>query len=74
MNCPWESIQKFIGPRELEQFYTWMNEQISMGDAEEIAVPDAVIAARCYRHRASGEVLIVTRNDGPLVPSFRRWL
>jgi succinate dehydrogenase/fumarate reductase-like Fe-S protein len=73
MACPWDVIQKFTGPRELEQFYTWMREQIDTGEAEEAVVPDMTLAARCFRHCDSGQLWIVTRQDGPLTPGFRRW-
>ncbi len=49
MDFPWETIQKLTGPRELERFYAWMQEQIGAGDAVEVAPPDTSIAVRLVR-------------------------
>ena len=75
--CPWESISDFYSVDEYELFARWMDEQVTTGEAVEVAVTRPfvdvpVLGERWFRHAASGVVWRLVRPDEPLTGFFEQ--
>lgn len=73
MSCPWEKIERFSSPGELQRFSNWMDEQIGVGAAEEIYAPadrQVITGERWFKHMPSGALWRLVPADGPLAPGF----
>jgi hypothetical protein len=72
-DCPWEKIDKFVSPGELNRFLIWMQDQISAGISIEVtAIPERqlIMNERWFKHVTSGAMWRLVPNDGPLAPGF----
>ncbi|MCS7063449.1 MAG: hypothetical protein NZM04_05305 [Methylacidiphilales bacterium] len=73
--CPWEEIIGFQSPGEFQRFQSWIEEQIKLGNAEEVPVDPSCIGAywnqRWLRHKASGVVWRLVEPDPPFTGVFQ---
>jgi len=73
--CPWEEIESFQSLGEFRRFEEWMAEQVSAGNAEQIAVEHPFAGAttlreRWFRHKASGSIWRLVDPDPPFTGTF----
>jgi hypothetical protein len=73
IKCPWEKIDKFVSPGELNRFLKWMEEQIAEARAIELEPPfgqQIINGERWFKHIASDAAWRLVPADGPMSPGF----
>lgn len=73
-SCPWEEIDTFQSPGELQRFEQWMVEQINLGQAKEVEVDPTLRGPywhqRWFQHNASAAVWRLAEPDPPFTGTF----